>query len=534
MGFSFIPIWKEAPFIRLVIPFIIGIISGYFLPPDAAAWWKGLGVSIIAICIFSRLALSVQFRRAFVRGIFINCLFICFGALLTVCHDTSDVPGAVSASFPDHPVIFASLEEPVSEKPRSYKALCRIDAIRDSNHLRDPATNIIIYFRKDSTASPPGYGDRIAFIRTPERITDIPGAGSFDYVAYCARQNIYFRVFLKPGEFVTLPGRKTDWLPDLLFSTQAWVIGVLRKNIPGKKECGLAEALLIGYRNDLDRQLIQSYSNTGVVHVVAISGLHLGLIYGLLKCCCLPLGKKKAGKWMSALVIIVGLWLFSLLAGGGPSVLRSAVMFSFIVLGEAIGRKTSLFNNLAASAFFLLCIDPYWLWDIGFQLSYAALISIAVFMKPVYHVISFRNGILDTVWQLNAVTIAAQILTTPVCMYYFHQFPALFLITNFIAVPLSSVILMGEIALCALSYVTILAAPVGRGLWHALKFMNDMIETLGSLGFSSIKEIEISIFQTVMMYIFICCTSTWLLAGKRPGLPLALVAAILFMAEKLI
>ena len=149
------------------------------------------------------------------------------------------------------------------------------------------------------------------------------------------------------------------------------MINVLQKNIAGKKECGLAEALLIGYRNDLDKNLIQSYSNTGVVHVVAISGLHLGLVYFILTTIC---GRVKI-KLLKAAIIISGLWLFSLLAGGGPSVLRSALMFSIIVIGESFSKKSTVMNNLAVSAFLLLCFDPYWLWDLGFILSYTELLA---------------------------------------------------------------------------------------------------------------------------------------------------------------
>jgi competence protein ComEC len=215
--------------------------------------------------------------------------------------------------------------------------------------------------------------------------------------------------------------------------------------------------LLIGYKDDLDKTLVQSYSNTGVVHVIAISGLHLGLIYWLLLKLFWPLQKRRDLKWLRPILIIAGLWLFSLLAGMQPSVIRSAVMFTCIVLGETWTRKSSIYNTLAFSAFLLLFINPYWLWDVGFQLSYIAVLSIVIFMQPIYNWFYIKNKALDFIWKLNAVTLAAQILTVPVSIYHFHQFPLSFMFTNFVAVPLSSLILLGEIVLCVVSFIPIVA-----------------------------------------------------------------------------
>ncbi len=533
MGF-FIPVWKEAPFIRLIIPLITGIIVAFYVPVAAIVSGVIICSCFAGMLLFSFFSLPLRFGYAFVYGILINGLIIAFGTLITTLSDTSLRATQVEQLSAVKPFFIAVLTEPVSARPKSFKALAVLSNIQKDSSCLDPQTNIILYFSKDNAVAPPVYGTRILFAKLPQRIKNMPATGSFDYVQYCALRNIYFQVFLKTGEYSILSGTKTDPLSQLLFSVRKWVVGILQKYIPGKKEYGLAEALLIGYKEDLDKQLIQSYSNTGVVHVVAISGLHLGLIYGLLKYFCRPLGKKAPGKWLSPLIIISGLWLFSLLAGGSPSVLRSAVMFSFLVAGELLSKKTSMFNNLAASAFFLLCYNPYWLWDVGFQLSYAALISIVVFMKPIYHQILLKNKLLDAVWKLNAVTLSAQLLTLPVCIYYFHQFPTLFLITNFIAVPLSSIILMGEIVLCLLSFIPLVAGPVGWCLTWLLKMMNASVELLGSFRFSLITGLEIGITQVLCLYIIICSIGVWLLQNKRSGLPLALIAAILFMAVRFV
>jgi competence protein ComEC len=265
-----------------------------------------------------------------------------------------------------------------------------------------------------------------------------------------------------------------------------------------------------------------------VVHVIAISGLHLGLIYWLLLQLLKPLQKRKKWKWLRPVLIIASLWLFSLLAGAQPSVLRSAVMFTCIVLGETYTRRTSIYNTLALSAFILLCINPFWLWDVGFQLSYVAVLSIVIFMQPIYNWFYIKNKALDFIWRLNAVTLAAQILTIPVSIYHFHQFPNYFLLTNFIAVPLSSLILLGEIFLCIISFIPPVAIAAGKILAWLIYIMNSYVEKIEALPFSLYDGLQVTIIQTVFIIAVIAGISVWLLEKKKIGLQIGLGALIVF------
>jgi competence protein ComEC len=308
-------------------------------------------------------------------------------------------------------------------------------------------------------------------------------------------------------------------------------LSILRKYIHGPKEKGLAEALLIGYKDDLDKNLVQSYTKTGVVHVIAISGLHLGLIYWLLVRLCAPLRKRKMSRWLSPIMIIAGLWLFSFIAGAQPSVLRSAVMFTCIVVAEGFSRKTSIYNSLAFSAFVLLCINPFWLWDVGFQLSYSAVLSIVIFMKPIYSWFYIRNKFFDSLWKLNAVSIAAQLLTTPFSIYHFHQFPVYFLLSNLIAVPLSSIIVLGEIFLCAASMVPFVGFVSGRILSWLISLMNAYIEGVESLPCSLWEGLQINFLQAAFVVVIISAVACWLLLKEKfwiwPAMIALLVCCIL-------
>jgi competence protein ComEC len=502
-----LPFWKDAPFTRIILPFIAGITISYYTGIDEKIYLVIIvGVLAVLTC-YSRLKLELKFRFRYVNGILINLFITATGAYLAGIKNPFQKIKLPQQGSMNEMVYVISLVEPLSEKKSSWKALCRIEYIQNKNKIIYPGTNILLYIKKDSSLNHPEYGSRIAFKKQPERIKNFVTGSSFDYQRYCALKNIHYQIFLKPSDFIFLEGKNSDPVNKFLFKMQQWVIAVLKKNIRGDKECGLAEALLIGYKNDLDKNLIQSYSNTGVVHVVAISGLHLGLIYTILNMICRPFKRK----FLRPIIILTGLWMFSLLAGGSPSVLRSAIMFSTMVIGETVSRKSSVLNNLAVSAFFLLCYDPYWLWDLGFILSYGALLSIVMFMKPVYEIYISENKIIDHIWKLNAVTISAQVLTLPVLIYYFNQFPNLFIITNFLAIPLSGIILTGEIVLCAVYFIEPIAMLCGKLLTLTIRLMNEIVEYIDGLPFSSTRNIHINFMQVVLLYVFIGFAASWLM-----------------------
>lgn len=363
-----------------------------------------------------------------------------------------------------------------------------------------------------------------------QEIKNAGNPGGFDYKRYSLFHGITHQVYLEENEFELLKEKKENRFRKYLFSARQNILAILRNAIPSTKEMGLAEALLIGYKDDLDQSLVQSYTNTGVVHIIAISGLHLGLIYWLLTILLKPLQKRKRFKWLVPVLIITCLWAFSLLAGAQPSILRSALMFTCIVLGDTLARKTSIYNTIAISAFILLCIDPFWLWDVGFQLSYAAVLSIIIFMRPVYNWFYSSNKILDFIWKMNAVTLAAQVLTIPLGIYYFHQFPNLFILTNFLAVPLSSIILLGEIFLCTVSFIPVLATYTGNLISWLISLMNRYIERIETIPFSIWNGLQISSWQAIFLFLFAIGFTYWLMEKCTPALKWSLLALTGFVA----
>jgi competence protein ComEC len=522
--------WKQTPFIRLLLPLIAGIIVQWYCQLPMPLWGISLTFSLIFQNIFSVVSFFRRYQLAWMNGLGIILFIISIGALITELHNTRNDKNWLGHYYSGNEAVIVSLDEPLAEKAKSLKANATVNYIISSSGSVSASGRVIVYFRKDSCVPALGYGSRIIFKKPLQEIRNSGNPGGFDYKRYCLFQGITHQVYLKPGEFEILPTHSKKDLTSFLYSVSGRILSILRSNIGGDKESGLAEALLIGYKDDLDKTLVQSYSNTGVVHIIAISGMHLALIYWLINLLLTPLGKQKRLRWIKPVVAISILWSFSLLTGASASVLRAAVMFTFIVLADSFTRKSNIYNTLAASAFCLLCYDPYWLWDVGFQLSYAAVLSIVIFQRPIYNVFYFKNKLLDHAWKLNAVTFAAQILTTPLSIYHFHQFPVYFFLTNFVAVPLSSIIVLGEILLCTVSFAPAPALFVGRLLTWLIGLMNRYVERIESLPGCLWDGLQINIPQAVLLFVMIAGISSWLMGKLKNGLVVALASLLGFFA----
>ena len=528
MSLPVIHIWKKAPFVRFLLPLMAGIVLQWHLQIQPGVLWIVLFLSSVITVLFFFIPFFKRYKLSALSGLAVTVLFITLGGLLSWYKNIQHDQDWFGQNYSKENILVVTMLENPIEKTRSYKANASVDYILKKDTVLKTKGKIILYFKKDSSISTIEYGSQLIISKPLQDIKNSGNPGGFDYKRYSLFQGITHQVYLRENEFAVLPATNKALFQQFINSSRLKVLSILRKNIKGEKELGLAQALLIGYKDDLDKTLVQSYSNTGVVHVIAISGLHLGLIYWLLTWLFKPLQKRKLN-WLRPIFILTGLWLFSLLAGAQPSVLRSAFMFTCIVLGDSFARKSSIYNTLALSALLLLCINPFWLWDVGFQLSYAAVLSIVIFMQPIYHWFYIKNKTLDFIWKLNAVTIAAQILTVPISIYHFNQFPLNFLLTNFVAVPLSSFILLEEILLCIISFTPPLASIIGQFISWLIWIMNSYIERIEMLPFSLWDGLQISILQTILLLGAAAGLGFWLMEKSKTGLKYALVALFGFV-----
>lgn len=520
--------WQKQPALRLLIPFCAGIFVQWEFNPPVRVVFLLFAVLLFATLLYQVLTIKRKFFLSQLGGLVLQFL-IFIAALLIAFNNDCRNNNWFGRSYHPGSVVTATLDEPLSEKQNSYKSVATITTHGGKKTLTGKA---ILYLAKDSTLLKRLTAGMSLIFRKPlQEIRNSGNPGSFDYKRYCLYQGITHQVYLRTDDFLIRSGRTTFHLRDLVQSSRAFIIGLIRDLIPGKKQQGLAEALLIGYRDDLDKDLVEAYANTGVVHVIAISGLHLGIIYAILVFLTSALNRK-GWYWIRFLLVIGGLWAFTFLAGAQPSVLRSAVMFSFVAAGIVLRRNGSVINSLALSALLLLCWKPQWLWDVGFQLSYTAVLSIVLFFKHVYGWAYFNNKFLDLVWKTTAVTVSAQFLTVPLTLYYFHQFPILLLLTNLVAVPLSSVILIAEILMIAISPVEIIAATLGRFIGELIRWMNSFIEFANRLPVNTWEGLQLSVVQVISLYLLISFSALWMLNKKKSLAFAATIALFIFITDR--
>lgn len=503
-----LPLWKQAPFIRLLFPLIAGILLQWYLGFSLAFILVCMVCFAVALLCYHFLSVSLKFAFRFFQGFLIYLVIISFALFITRQSDKSKLKTWYGHQLNDSSKILLKINEPLVPKKNSYKADAVVEAIINGDSIVPASGKILLYFsQKIDTGI--YYGDIIIIDKPLTWIRNSGNPGAFNYERYTAFQQLYHTVFLAPGDFVKTTETQPNFFYRFIYQSKTYILNSIRKYIGGNKnEQGIAEALLIGYKEDLDKDLVQAYSNTGVVHIIAISGLHLGLIYAILLWIFSKTGLMKRSKILSVILILSFLWLFSLLTGASASVLRSAVMFTFILTGKSFFKQVNGYNALAASAFTLLCWNPYLLWDVGFQLSYLAVLGIMWLQQPIYKLWFIKNKILQNAWALMSVTLAAQVLTFPVCIYYFHQFPTLFLVTNFIAVPLSTIILYSEILVIIFSGISPIAAILGKVSHWAIYAMNIFIQKCNSFSFSVVDKIYANVYSTWVLYalvIAICC-----------------------------
>jgi competence protein ComEC len=527
-----IPIWKKAPFIRLLLPLIVGILLQWYLQFSLTFIVAALISYSVSYILFLVLPIALRFKAQALQGLIIQLLIAAAGALLTWQQDVRHHNNWYGNHYKNGSYLVVRIDEPLVEKSKSYKADGYVEAVVQDGKTIAAEGNLLLYFSKDSIQTGLKYADRIIIHKDLQTIKNSGNPGAFNYHRYAAFQGIFHNVFLKDKDWLVLKGSSKNRFKQFIFSARDYVLGVLQQSMKSDKdELGIAEALLIGYTNDLDKDLVQAYSNTGVVHIIAISGMHLALIYVLLVWLFAKIPVVNKSKWLQLVLILACLWLFSLLTGTSPSVLRAAVMFSFIAVGKHFYKQASIYNSLAASAFVLLCYNPYFLWAVGFQLSYLAVLSIVIFQKPIYKCIYVKNRWLDKAWQLMAVSTAAQLLTFPVCIYYFHQFPNLFLLSNMIAVPLSGFILYAEIVLVAFSWIPFAGNYAGKLVSMLVGLMNKIILWINDLSFAVWDKIPATVLSTWLMYAIVGGFGAWLILRQKKYLKMAQIGLLAFIMQ---
>ena len=524
-----IPIWKQAPLLRVVVSMMIGIVCQYYLLFSLPSIIIFFLINIFLFFVFYKLPLHLRFRFRKLQSVFLIFMLISFGMLLTRQQDRRNSTSFFLRHYQKGDELILKIEAPLIEKKHSFTTTATVQSVKKNNFAFSVKGKLNLIFKKNDTAKTIRYGDLIVVNNAVQPIKNFGNPGEFDNKRYNAFQQTYHQLYLKGNDFVVCKKNTGSKLFKTIYVLKEKTLLTLQANINNQHgSLGIAEALLIGYKNDLDKEMVQAYSNTGVVHIIAISGLHLGLIYMVLFWLLERMPLIKRNRFVKAIILLICLWVFSLMTGASASVLRSAVMFTCIIVGNMLNRKSSIYNSLAASAFLLLCYNPYFLWDVGFQLSYFAIIGIIWLQKPIQQLISLNNYVLRKIWEMTSITIAAQIITFPICLFYFHQFPTYFLSSNLVAVPLSTIILFEEIGLLCFSSIKIVALFIGNIVDKSIALMNKWILIISKFPGAVIDFIYADVQTTLLLYGIVILMAFFLLLKNKVYLKWTMLFLILF------
>ena len=499
---------SSIPFFRPTVALIVGIGSGlYFDISGHLALWLliiGLGISLF-------LALLFQFTTGFAesgywKGLCSLLSLVFVGILLSYYSQTIH-----GASFFDkvpasaHLNAKLRLSDEIVAKANSWRCKGEVLEVLNSQGRRVKVSgNVLVYWPKRSNANKPllAYGDEIWIVGT---ILPMPSAAfpeDFDFKAVMRYQDVQHQLFLQEGSWKWV-GNGGSKIYELGFYIRNTLVSEFAR-IFEPKTAAMMSSLLLGYRQEMDKESVAAFSATGTMHVLAVSGLHVGLIYLLLVL--LFAGKHRVTKLniAQAMAVIAMLWFFALITGLSPSVIRACAMFSIIEIGRSIlYRQSNLLNSLFTAAFIQLLFQPLNLIDAGFQLSYLAVAGIAIIYPSIIEWFQPGNRILNYLYQMAALSVSATISTLPVTLYYFHTFPVWFIPANLIAVPISSLLIYLGMLCLLLAKVPWLGAALIWLTEVGMRFFTTAVTFFSKLPGATIQGLYITVLEALGMSVLI-------------------------------
>ncbi len=512
------------------MPFLAGIITATSLDISISNefFFSTTSILFILLLITNR-HLKDSYKKRWIFGFVIFIFFLLAGNIITVNHNELKRADHFSNYLENKGYATLTIIEPVSERENSFRAVCRVNKIISDTIAYKVTGKVMLYFAKDSVASALSYGDKIITDNNFSSVSGPQNPHQFNYKRFLANNNIHFQGY-RPGSHykVIASGRGNILKSKALQLRQSAMARLLEHHIRDR-EFAVLSALLLGYRDYIDDDLRREFAGAGAMHILCVSGLHVGIIYLILNSLFMFLNKFKNGKIIKTIIVILLIWFYATLTGFSPSVLRASTMFSFVAAARSFNRYSNIYNILAASAFVLIIIDPYMVTKIGFQLSYIAVISIVTLQPYLHKMLKVKNKILDKAWAIITVSIAAQLAAGPLTLFYFNQFPNYFILTNLAVIPLASLIIYTALIFLAVSPIGIIAGFFGKTLSFLIFLMHKSVQFIEQLPYSNIQSANISLLETMIFFLLIITVSGSFIYKSKLYLRLSLLS-ILVMA----
>ena len=497
---SFREFLHRVPFIRLLFPFIIGIVLAEFYTLENGILYASIILSFIALIVYQSIpAFRKSYEYTFIFGIFIFLLCLSAGAIRI---NSSNV--SMCLSSPDSITAFkGSIKRSPDEKVKSIACILDLNEAYKNNKWEKISARVLLYLAKDSISKSLRFGDELLVFSKLARVRNNGNPNEFDYAKYLQHRYIMYSTYVRGSSWKLVEKNQTYSLKHIAVLWREKLLNIYKKVGLKNEAYEILSALTLGAREEVSEDVRTVWTAAGATHVLAVSGLHVGIIFGVMQFLLSFLSGYKLGRFIRAVILILCLWSYAFLTGLSPSVMRAASMFSIFAFALMINRKGTVYNSLMISACALLLYDPFILFDVGFQFSYLAVISIVFFQPKFENQIEVHSFVLRWSWKLFTVSLAAQVGTFPLAVYYFHQFPSYFFLSNFVIIPVAGLLIYGSALLLIFSEIDFLSRIFTYGLQHFVEFIHWLIYQIQALPGALIERITFSSFQVALLYGFI-------------------------------
>ncbi|MDD2674076.1 MAG: ComEC/Rec2 family competence protein [Flavobacterium sp.] len=499
------------PLARITIGFILGILFAFYLQPSISAVFIALISSLSIFILFyflskSRSKLSLYFGvgtyfLSFIIGVSTQITHTDYFQKSNYIHNTS--------IFEQPHFISLTIREKMKSSPFSDRYLAIV------NHIdqKEQTGRIILNIQNDSLHHALQVGNSLLIKGTLTKNKPPNNPNQFDYSKYLENKQIYAQLYADVDEIkIGSKIEKDIWYYSSKLRTR--IIRNLEKNNFNKTELNVAIALIMGQQQDISPDIIRDYQYAGAVHILSVSGLHIGFILLFVTFILKPIPNTKRGSFIKLIAILISLSMFGIIAGLAPSVVRSVTMFSFVAIGNHLRRSVNIYHTLLVSVLLILLFEPSFLFDVGFQLSYIALFFI-IWLQPLLSSIwKPKYKVSKYIWDILTVSFAAQIGTLPLSIYYFHQFPGLFFITNLIIIPLLSIIMILGVLVMLLAAFNMIPIFLSQLLEWSIYYLNKIINAIASLEKFIIQDIPLHFYLLISSYLLLFTIIIWF---KKPS-----------------
>ena len=518
-------LFKKMPVLRFLIPFISGLLfSEYFSGND---YHEIFLISLLPLAVGMWFTLKTTFSKRHFFGVYLQLFLLLAG--FELCLLSKERPWATHF---EHEIkkekYLVELISGAQEKPKSFKFKAEVKAVFNGSNWKNATGKITLYLSKKNYRDTLLYGDQIIFTDTPEEI--LLEKDKF-YTALSHHRQVFYRMFVRHYEKVKV--REPEFsLFGLAIACRKWVALVLMQQFNYTKEAAIAVALIVGDEIPIDQELSTAYAATGTLHVLAVSGMHVGLIYFLLGFLLKPLLKTKYGKHFYYPLVILLVWAYAMIAGAAPSIVRAATMCTFHMLATWLDKKNEGIGALGASLFFILMVNPFNLYEPGLQLSFFAVLGIIWLQRPILKIWIPKNKWIFKVWELSSVSIAAQIMTSPVSLLYFGQFPNYFIVANLIVIPITTITIYScliQLLFTAIPFVLPYIVLFNQSM---LSFSNYLVMHMQHLP-GAVSTWKVGLSEMIFLYAYIVVIIQWCQSKKFNFILQLLSLMVLFSSLKL-